>query len=136
MLRYICHLRSIPTVSCVLLSHRSQEVQTSRFSVARCLMDTCGMLYKRGFGNVICNCNFVICTIKYTHTYALGTGFELVSLMRQMNNPIMNISARYTKKRIRARNPPFKILSTSVMSNRQQIFSDLGKHFYGGLGWV
>jgi hypothetical protein len=30
------------------------------------------------FGNVVCNCNFVICTIKYTHTCALGTGFKLV----------------------------------------------------------
>jgi hypothetical protein len=30
------------------------------------------------FGNVICNCNFVICTIKYTHTCALGTRFKLV----------------------------------------------------------
>jgi len=30
------------------------------------------------FENVVCNCNFVICTIKYTHTCALGTGFKLV----------------------------------------------------------
>jgi len=36
-------------------------------------MDTC-----RGFGNVVCNCNFVICTVKYTHTCALGTGLKLV----------------------------------------------------------
>jgi hypothetical protein len=32
------------------------------------------------FGNVVCNCKFVICTVKYTHTYALGTWFKLVSL--------------------------------------------------------
>jgi hypothetical protein len=30
------------------------------------------------FGNVVCNCNFVICTVKYTHTCALGIGFKLV----------------------------------------------------------
>jgi hypothetical protein len=24
---------------------------------------------QRGFGNIVCNCNFVICTIKYTHLY-------------------------------------------------------------------
>jgi len=37
------------------------------------------VVYKRGFGNVVCNCNFVICTIKYTYnTCALGTGFKLV----------------------------------------------------------
>jgi len=33
-----------------------------------------------GFGNVICSYNFVICTVKYTHTCALGTGFKLVQL--------------------------------------------------------
>ncbi len=27
--------------------------------------------------NVVCSCNFVICTVKYTHTCALGTGFKL-----------------------------------------------------------
>jgi hypothetical protein len=32
----------------------------------------------RGFGNVVCSCNFVIYTVKYTHTCALGTGFKLV----------------------------------------------------------
>jgi hypothetical protein len=41
-------------------------------------MDTCGMWDIKGFGNVVCSCNFVICTIKYTHTCALGTGFKLV----------------------------------------------------------
>jgi hypothetical protein len=30
-------------VNCMLLSHGSQAVQTSRFSVARVPMDTCGM---------------------------------------------------------------------------------------------
>jgi hypothetical protein len=30
------------------------------------------------FGNVVCNYNFVICTVKYTHTCASGTGFKLV----------------------------------------------------------
>ncbi len=29
---------------------------------------------ERGFGNVVCSCNFVICTIKYTYTCALSTG--------------------------------------------------------------
>jgi len=36
----------------------------------------------KSFGNVVYNCNFVICTIKYTHTYALGTGFNLVMIER------------------------------------------------------
>ncbi len=31
------------------------------------------------FENVVCNCNFVICALKYTHTCALGTGFKLGS---------------------------------------------------------
>jgi hypothetical protein len=30
----------------------------------------------RGFENVVCTCNFVIRTVKYTHT--LGTGFKVV----------------------------------------------------------
>jgi len=34
------------------------------------------------FGNVVYNCNFVICTIKYTHTCALGTRFKLVMIER------------------------------------------------------
>ncbi len=33
---------------------------------------------ERGFGNVVCSCNFVICTVKYTHTCALGMGFKLI----------------------------------------------------------
>ncbi len=46
-------------------------------------MDTSGMWYiERGFENVVCSCNFVICTVKYTHTCALGTGFKLVKNMR------------------------------------------------------
>jgi hypothetical protein len=28
--------------------------------------------------NVVCNYNFVTCTVKYTHTCASGTGFKLV----------------------------------------------------------
>ncbi len=62
-LGYICRLRSFTMVSCMLLSHGSQAVQTSRFSAARVPMNTWG-----GFGNVVCRCNFVICTVKYTHT--------------------------------------------------------------------
>jgi hypothetical protein len=73
-------------VSCMLLSHGSQAVQTSRFSAARVPIDTCGMSYLRGFGNVVCNCNFVICTIKYTHTCALGRGFKLVSQISLESN--------------------------------------------------
>jgi hypothetical protein len=34
-LGYICHLRSFAMVSCMLLSHGSQAVQTSRFSTAK-----------------------------------------------------------------------------------------------------
>jgi hypothetical protein len=43
------HLQSIPMVNCMLLSHGSQAVQTSRFSTARVPMDTCGMLYIERF---------------------------------------------------------------------------------------
>jgi hypothetical protein len=64
---YICHLWSFPMVSCMLLFHGSQVVQTSRFSAARVLMNTCGMWYIERFGNVICSCNFVIGIVKYTH---------------------------------------------------------------------
>jgi hypothetical protein len=35
----------------------------------------------RGFGKVVCSCNFVICIVKYTHTCALGMGFKLVGLL-------------------------------------------------------
>ncbi len=48
-LGYICRLRSFTTVSCMLLSHGSQAVQTSRFSAARVLMNTCGMWYIERF---------------------------------------------------------------------------------------
>jgi hypothetical protein len=40
---------SIPMVSCMLLFHRPQAVQTSRFSVARVPMDTCEMSYIKRF---------------------------------------------------------------------------------------
>jgi hypothetical protein len=36
----------------------------------------CGIY--RGFGNVVCSCNFVTCTVKYTHNCSLGRGFKLV----------------------------------------------------------
>jgi hypothetical protein len=78
-LGYICCLWSFTMISCMLLSHASQAVQTSRFSTARVPMNTCRMWYtKRFWKNVVCSCNFVICTIKYTHTCALRTGFKLV----------------------------------------------------------
>ncbi len=48
-LGYICRFWSIPIVSCMLLSHRSQAVQTSRFSAARVPMDTCEMSYIKRF---------------------------------------------------------------------------------------
>jgi len=46
---YICRLRSIPMVSCMLLFHGSQVVPTSRFSTARVPMDTCKMSYIKRF---------------------------------------------------------------------------------------
>jgi hypothetical protein len=49
MLEYICRFRSFPMVSYMLLSHGSQAVQTSRFSAARVLMDTCEMWYIEKF---------------------------------------------------------------------------------------
>ncbi len=42
-------LRSFTIVSCMLLSHGSQAVQTSRFSAARIRMDTCRMFYIERF---------------------------------------------------------------------------------------
>jgi len=53
------------------------------FMVAKSEMALVKRLVERkteSFGNVVYNCNFVICTVKYTHTYALGTGFKLVHL--------------------------------------------------------
>jgi hypothetical protein len=66
-LEYIYHLRSFTMVSCMLLSHESQTMQTSRFSTARVPMNTCRMWYIERFGNVFWSCNFVICTVQYTH---------------------------------------------------------------------
>jgi hypothetical protein len=37
--------RTFPMVNCMLLSHRSQALQTSRFSAAKVPMDTCRMWY-------------------------------------------------------------------------------------------
>jgi hypothetical protein len=42
-------LSSFIMVSCMLLSHGSQAVQTPRFSTARVPMDTCGMWYIERF---------------------------------------------------------------------------------------
>jgi hypothetical protein len=38
----------------------------------------------------VCNCNFVICIVKYTQACALGTGFKLVLLYvnTQQDNPL------------------------------------------------
>jgi hypothetical protein len=49
MLGYICHLRSIPMASYMLLFHGSQVVQTSRFSTVRVPIDTCEMSYIKWF---------------------------------------------------------------------------------------
>jgi hypothetical protein len=48
-LGYICCLRSFTMVSCMLLSHGSQAMQTSRFSTAKVPMNTCGMWYIERF---------------------------------------------------------------------------------------
>ncbi len=40
----------------------------------------------KSFGNVICTCNFVICTIKYTHTCALGARFKLIIITRGVSH--------------------------------------------------
>jgi hypothetical protein len=43
------------------------------FMVVKSEMTLVKRLVKRkteSFGNVVCNCNFVICTVKYTHTCA------------------------------------------------------------------
>jgi hypothetical protein len=42
-------LRSFTMVSCMLLFHGSQAVQTSRFSVARVPLNTCRMWYTERF---------------------------------------------------------------------------------------
>jgi hypothetical protein len=73
----------------MLLSHRSQAVKTSRFSAARAPMNTCGIL--RGFGNVVCSCNFVICTVKYTHTCALGMGFKLAVVYMMCKSCVLHL---------------------------------------------
>jgi hypothetical protein len=60
-----------------LLGHDAMFI----FMVAESEMALVKRLVKRkteSFGNVVCNCNFVICTVTYTHTCALGMGFKLV----------------------------------------------------------
>ncbi len=48
-LGYICHFRSFTMVNYMLLSHRSQVVQTSRFLVAKVSMNACRMWYIERF---------------------------------------------------------------------------------------
>jgi len=79
----------------VLLRLNAQGVATVRkllsqdavyiFMVAKSELALVKWLVERktkSFGNVVCNCNFVICTIKYTHTCALGTRFKLMNFKR------------------------------------------------------
>jgi hypothetical protein len=51
------------------------------FMVAKSEMALVKWLVERkieSFGNVVCNCYFVICTVKYTHTCVLGMRFKLI----------------------------------------------------------
>jgi hypothetical protein len=69
-------------VCCYLTGHKQCKHQDFQQPGSRWIHAECGI--KRGFGNVVCSCNFVICTVKYTHTCALGTGFKLVIIIRQL----------------------------------------------------
>jgi hypothetical protein len=68
-------------VSCMLLSQGHKQPKHQDYQRPRSHGYMWNVVYKRGFGNVVCNCNFVICTVKYTHTCALGTEFKLVDIM-------------------------------------------------------
>ncbi len=77
---YICRFRSLLMVSCCYLtSHKQCKHQDFQRLGSPQIHAECGI--QRGFRNVVCSCNFVICTVKYTHTCALGTGFKLVYLL-------------------------------------------------------
>jgi len=49
-------------------------------------------------------------------------------------HPILNISTRYPKQPIKARILPLKTLSTSFMSNMQQLYLDFAKYFFWNIG--
>ncbi len=63
-------------VCCYLTGHKQCKHQDFHWPGSQWIHAKCGI--QRGFGDVVCSCNFVVCTVKYTHTYALGTGFKLV----------------------------------------------------------
>jgi len=76
-------------VCCYLTSHKQCKHQDFQRPRSRWIHAKCGL--SRGFGNVVCSCNFVICTIKYTQTYALGTGFKLVYICKRCNYKIITM---------------------------------------------
>jgi hypothetical protein len=53
-------------VCCYLTGHKQCKHQDFQRPGSRWIHAECGI--QRGFGNVVCSCNFVICTVKYTHT--------------------------------------------------------------------
>jgi hypothetical protein len=52
-------------VCCYLTGHKQCKHQDFQRPGSRWIHAECGI--QRGFGNGVCSCNFVICTIKYTH---------------------------------------------------------------------
>jgi hypothetical protein len=58
-------LLSWSAVRCYLMGHKQCKHQDFQWPGSRWIHAECGIY--RGFGNVVCSCNFVICTVKYTH---------------------------------------------------------------------
>ncbi len=63
-------------VCCYLTGHKQCKHQDFQRPGSQWIHAECGIY--RGFESVVCSCNFVICTVKYTDTCALGMGFKLV----------------------------------------------------------
>jgi len=76
-------------VCCYLTGHKQCKHQNFQRPRSWWIHAKCGI--SRGFGNVVCSCNFVICTVKYTQTYGLGTRFKLVYIYKRCNYKIITM---------------------------------------------
>ncbi len=69
-------------VCCYLMGHKQCKHQDFQQPGSQWIHAEGGI--QKGFGNVVYSCNFVICTVKYTHTCALSTGFKLVIVKKNV----------------------------------------------------
>ncbi len=68
-------------VCCYLTGHTQCKHQDFQQPGSPWIHTECGM--QRGFGNVVCSCNFIICTVKYTHL-CITHGVQTSKLQRQL----------------------------------------------------